>query len=53
MHNKDVDVIFIAAGSTGSESIEAARENNKMAIGVDMDQNFVAPENKEEYNKLK
>ena len=35
MHNKDVDVIFIAAGSTGSGAIEAARENKKMAIGVD------------------
>lgn len=45
MHKDDVDIIFTAAGSTGTGAIEAARENNKKAIGVDMDQNFVAPEN--------
>ena len=45
MHKNDADIIFTAAGSTGSGAIEAARENNKKAIGVDMDQNFVAPEN--------
>lgn len=45
MHNDNVDIIFTAAGSTGSGAIEAARENDKKAIGVDMDQNFVAPDN--------
>lgn len=45
MHNNNVDVIFTAAGDTGSGTIEAARENNKMAIGVDKDQNSLAPEN--------
>lgn len=44
MHSKDVDVIFTAAGSAGLGPIEAAKENNKMAIGVDKDQNPLAPE---------
>ncbi|MGL5694758.1 MAG: BMP family ABC transporter substrate-binding protein, partial [Peptostreptococcaceae bacterium] len=37
MHKDNVDIIFTAAGSTGNGAIEAARENNKKAIGVDMD----------------
>lgn len=45
MHKDNVDVIFTAAGDTGSGAIEAARENNKMAIGVDKDQNSLAPQN--------
>ena len=45
MHSKDVDVIFTAAGSAGLGPIEAAKENNKMAVGVDKDQNSLAPEN--------
>lgn len=44
MYSDNADIIFTAAGSTGLGAIEAARENNKKAIGVDMDQNFVAPE---------
>jgi basic membrane protein A len=40
-----VDIIYAAAGGTGAGVIEAAREQNKWAIGVDMDQNYIAPGN--------
>jgi basic membrane protein A len=40
-----VDIIFSAAGATGNGAIEAAREQNKWAIGVDMDQSYIAPNN--------
>jgi basic membrane protein A len=39
------DIIFSAAGATGNGAIEAAKEQNKWAIGVDMDQNPIAPDN--------
>jgi basic membrane protein A len=39
------DIIYAAAGGTGAGVIEAARELNKWAIGVDMDQNYIAPDN--------
>jgi basic membrane protein A len=39
------DIIFAAAGATGNGAIEAAREQNKWVIGVDMDQNYIAPDN--------
>ncbi|MDR0761312.1 MAG: BMP family ABC transporter substrate-binding protein [Treponema sp.] len=39
------DIIYQAAGGTGAGVIEAAREQNKWAIGVDMDQNYIAPDN--------
>jgi len=39
------DIIYSAAGFTGSGAIEAAKELNKWAIGVDMDQNYIAPNN--------
>lgn len=44
MYSKEVDVIFSAAGGVGTGAIEAAREKDKFAIGVDMDQNNLAPE---------
>lgn len=44
MQKNGADIIFAAAGSTGLGAIESAKENNNKAIGVDMDQNFVAPE---------
>jgi basic membrane protein A len=37
------DVVFHAAGVTGLGVIEAAREKGKLAIGVDSNQNGVAP----------
>jgi basic membrane protein A len=39
------DIIYHAAGGTGAGVIEAAREQNLWAIGVDMDQNYIAPDN--------
>ncbi|MGX4598397.1 BMP family lipoprotein [Faecalimicrobium sp. JNUCC 81] len=45
MHKDGVDVIFTAAGACGIGAIEAAKENGKKAIGVDQDQNKLAPDN--------
>lgn len=45
MHKDGIDVIFTAAGAAGTGAIEAAKENNKMAIGVDIDQSPLAPDN--------
>lgn len=45
MHSKNVDIVFSAAGAVGIGAIEAAKENNKKAIGVDLDQNPLAPDN--------
>lgn len=39
------DVIFHAAGGTGLGVIEACKENNIYAIGVDSDQSALAPDN--------
>jgi basic membrane protein A len=40
-----VDIIYHAAGGTGAGVIEAAKEQQRWAIGVDMDQNPIAPDN--------
>lgn len=45
MHASNVDIILSAAGDAGTGAIEAARENNKFAIGVDRDQSYLAEEN--------
>jgi len=42
-YNQGVEVIFHAAGSTGQGVFEAARAMNRLAIGVDSDQNDEAP----------
>ncbi len=42
-YGRGVDVIYHAAGSTGLGVIEAAREAGRLAIGVDSNQNYVAP----------
>ena len=39
------DIIFHIAGGTGTGVIDAAKEKNVYAIGVDADQNYLAPEN--------
>ncbi len=39
------DIVYHAAGGTGQGVIEAAKEADKFAIGVDRDQNYLAPEN--------
>lgn len=45
MYQQGADVVFHAAGGVGEGIIEAAKEKGKWAIGVDRDQNYLAPEN--------
>jgi len=45
MYGNNVDIILTAAGGTGLGSIEAAKEKDKFAIGVDRDQSNLAPDN--------
>ena len=45
MQKGGADIIYTAAGDVGTGAIEAAKENNKYAIGVDRDQNSLAPDN--------
>ncbi len=45
MFSNGVDVIFHAAGGSGIGVIEAAAETGNYAIGVDMDQSYLAPNN--------
>ncbi|MEA9355679.1 BMP family ABC transporter substrate-binding protein [Bacteriovorax sp. PP10] len=45
MIGKGADVIFHAAGAVGDGVIEAVKEKDKMAVGVDRDQNYLAPKN--------
>lgn len=42
-HNRGADIIFHAAGASGIGVIDAAEENNFFAIGVDADQDHIAP----------
>ncbi len=44
MIEKGADIVFHAAGLTGIGAIQAAKEQGIMAIGVDVDQNNVAPD---------
>ncbi len=44
MYQDDFDIVFHAAGGAGDGVIEAAKEEDKWAIGVDRDQNDQAPE---------
>lgn len=43
IYGQGADVIFSAAGACGIGAIEAAQEKNLYAIGVDSDQNHLAP----------
>ena len=43
MYDKGADIIYHASGSTGLGVFEAARDKNKLAIGVDADQYSEAP----------
>jgi len=43
MHSKGADIIYAAAGACGLGTIEAAQQNDFYAIGVDTDQDGVAP----------
>ncbi|MNJ92811.1 Membrane lipoprotein TmpC precursor [compost metagenome] len=40
---KGADVIFVAAGASGTGVFDAAEENKKYAIGVDSNQNWIRP----------
>lgn len=44
MIKNGADVVFHAAGAVGTGAIEAVKEADKMAIGVDRDQNSLAPD---------
>jgi len=44
-YNQGADVVFQVAGQTGMGVINAAKKVNKWAIGVDRDQNYLAPNN--------
>ncbi len=43
LFEKDVDVVFAAAGATGLGVYQAAKETRRLAIGVDRNQNFLHP----------
>jgi basic membrane protein A len=45
MHEQKADVVFQVAGGTGAGVIEAAKDENFFAIGVDSDQDYLAPGN--------
>ncbi len=45
MYQNGADIIFHAAGGVGLGVIESAKENKKYVIGVDRDQNNLAPDN--------
>jgi basic membrane protein A and related proteins len=45
MYQSGADIVYHAAGAVGNGVIEAAKEKNKFAIGVDRDQNYLAPDN--------
>ncbi|MDD7362804.1 MAG: BMP family ABC transporter substrate-binding protein [Peptoniphilus sp.] len=45
MYQQGADVIFHAAGGAGDGVIEAAKDQDKWVIGVDRDQNDIAPDN--------
>lgn len=43
MFSAGADIVFHAAGATGVGAIEAAQETDNFAIGVDLDQSYLAP----------
>lgn len=45
MYSDGCDIVFHASGGVGNGVIEAAKDNNKFAIGVDNDQAYLAPDN--------
>ena len=45
MYANGADIVYHAAGGTGIGVIDAAKEQNKYAIGVDQDQAYLAPQN--------
>lgn len=45
MYSNGCDIVFHAAGGVGVGVIEAAAEKDKLVIGVDSDQSYLAPKN--------
>lgn len=45
MYASDIDIIFSVAGNAGAQTIIAAKEANKLAIGVDENRRELAPDN--------
>ena len=45
MYEQGADVVFQVAGGTGAGVIDAAKEQNRFAVGVDSDQDYLAPGN--------
>jgi len=45
MYDSGADVVFTVAGDAGLGGIQAAVDENKYVIGVDVDQNIIAPNN--------
>jgi basic membrane protein A and related proteins len=45
LYGQDIDIVYHAAGADGLGVIQAAKEQKKLAIGVDSDQSHLAPEN--------
>ena len=45
MYSDGCDIVFHAAGGVGVGVIQAAKEANKLVIGVDKDQAYLAPKN--------
>ena len=43
MYGEGVDIIYHAAGATGAGIFQAAKQSNRLVIGVDMDQSAQAP----------
>ena len=44
INKENADIIFMAAGGGNAGALEVVRENNIKAIGVDMPNNYLAPE---------
>jgi basic membrane protein A and related proteins len=44
MYNRGADVVYAAAGGSGAGTIEAAKQAKKFSIGVDSNQDYLAPE---------
>ncbi len=43
LYKKDIDIIYSVAGGTGNGIIQSAKENKKYVIGVDSNQDHMAP----------
>jgi basic membrane protein A len=41
--DRGVDVVYAAAGNTGTGVLQAAKDRGKLAIGVDSNQNYLHP----------